>query len=235
MLERLRQWLNGERNFDVGVSLYRHLQYDEKLLAVFIKGKTPWCYKKLQDELLRICNEMKATGVTSIGTIPILKQKTEKKETATIEKQTTAKNPELYKICKSDADILYKQLMNKRAILFAEVNGDIFLNVNMPDKVENRAKMAIEIVQGFQKVSELYERSEYVFFNGKLPDAETTTEDTYHALPDELVKATLDNLRKLYSKKKKLESTPARVLAIQELEVNINKLETRWNKLKPQR
>ncbi len=243
MLDILRAWLNGTREFYSGVMLYEKLQHNTKLLALFkTNGKTDWCYSKLQDELLNICNDLKANITPQqLATNDKLTQLTNSKPIISNEKDAAAKvqkepaNPELYAICKKEADLLYKQIMNQRALLFAEIKGTIFINVNPPDKIEERGKMAIDIVQSYQKVSELYDKADYVYQNGSLPPEYEVmdNQDKYTSLPDELVKPTLDNLRKNYNKKKKLPPTPERIASIQEHEDNIKKLEIRWHLLKP--
>ena len=96
-------------------------------------------------------------------------------------------NPTLYAACKKEADLLYKQIMNQRALLFADIKGDAFLNVNPPDKVETRGRMAIDIVKDYQRVSELYDKADYVYKNGSLPASDLTeldAQDKYSHLPD---------------------------------------------------
>jgi hypothetical protein len=241
MLDIVRAWLNGTREFYAGIALYEKLQHDPKILSVLKKnGKTEWGYKKLQEELLRICNELKANITPEQrATEKILHSitlDTSKKITAkTNESPSSCANPYLYAVCKKEADVLYKQIMNNRALLFADIRSEVFFNVNPPDKVAKRATLALGIVKGYQKVSELYDKADYVFRVGSLPVEyqETFIQDKYNSLPDELVKSTLDNLRKNYNKKKKLEPTPERIASLQEHEENIKKLEARWHSLKP--
>ncbi len=241
MLDIIRAWLNGTREFYSGVILYEKLQHNPKILSVLkTNGKTDWGYNKLQEELLRICQELKAQktpeqeATENIINKVMAIQKTKKTVVVTSDNFSPV-NPTLYDACKKEADLLYKQIMNQRALLFADIKGDAFLNVNPPDKVETRARMAIDIVKDYQRVSELYDKADYVYKNGSLPASDLTeldAQDKYSHLTDELVKPTLDNLRKNYNKKKKLAPTPERIVSLQEHEESIKKLEGRWHSLK---
>ena len=139
------------------------------------------------------------------------------------------------KLCKNEADLAYKKVMNDRAVLFSLANVDDFTDPNMPAKVQEREKLAIAVVTGFQKVSDLYDTANYVKENGRLPNSDTSTETEYDNLPDELVKQQLDNCRKAFNKLKSKEQTPVRIELMQKHQENIKKLEARWHSLKPAR
>lgn len=144
-------------------------------------------------------------------------------------------NPQLYAVCKEEADNEYKKVMNVRAVLFKKAAPDGFLDINKPDLIFDRGELAIEVVQGFQKVSELYDRANYVKQHGRLPSSDADLEDDneYDLLPDSLVKQRLDNARKAYNKLKKKERTPERVALLQQHEQNIAKLKAKWDSLQP--
>lgn len=154
------------------------------------------------------------------------------------DQQNTAVQPvnqELYAVCKEEADNEYKKVMNVRAVLFKKAAPDGFLDINKPNLIFDRGELAIEVVQGFQKVSELYDRANYVKQHGRLPSSGADLEDDneYDLLPDSLVKQRLDNARKAYNKLKKKERTPERVALLQQHEENIAKLKAKWDSLQP--
>ena len=143
-------------------------------------------------------------------------------------------NVELYNATRQQADKLYKETMNNRAVLFSFVNAEDFTDPNTEAKINARAKLALSVVSGFQSVSQLYDKAEYVKGYGRLPDQDDNADaNEYDHLPEHLVKQTLDNLRKNLNKMKKREQTPERAALQQKHEVNLKKLLIRWHSLKP--
>ena len=141
-------------------------------------------------------------------------------------------NPELYTACKIQADNLYKEVMNKRAELFSLARPDISSDPNFPDKIEARRELALDVVEGFKEVSNLYDRADFVKIHGYLPGSPDPESSEAEEIPDHLVKQTLDNLRKNVSKTRRKEITPERTLKIQNWEAQIKILEARWHSLK---
>ncbi|HVX01401.1 MAG TPA: hypothetical protein VHA52_13340, partial [Candidatus Babeliaceae bacterium] len=149
-----------------------------------------------------------------------------------IQNNDTPVNPELYESCKREADIEYKKVMNKRAVLFSMADSEGFEDPNTEAKINDRSKLAIDIVTGYQKISDLYDRVNFVKSHGHLPDQGGIGEKEYISLPDHLVKLRLDNARKAYNKIKAKERTPKRVVLMQKHEENIKRLEEQWKSLK---
>ncbi|HYC29549.1 MAG TPA: hypothetical protein VEB42_12040 [Chitinophagaceae bacterium] len=243
MLQDLRAWLNGSREWNAGVSLYNQVGDNDALKSLFSKGKTDYCYQRLQEELLKICKQLKTQKYVHItGTVrsdkpdasvkPIDKVEVERHQPVN---DHPAANAELYVVCKAEADKTYKEVMNLRAELFALARPDNFSDVNTPDRIEQRSKIALKVAEGFKHVSQLYDRADYVKIHGRLPDQDAPDGEELDpdGLPDHLVKQTLDNLRKNYNKMKKRQQTPERVALLQTHESNIKKLEARWLLLKP--
>lgn len=218
MLEQLRNWLNGDRDFFIGVALYEMHGDNHSLLELLKKGKTDFVYKKLQDALLKICIELKSKRST--GSEKII----EKKEHA-------PENKTLHDAALKEAFLLYKEAMNDRAILFASVDNLDFEDPNRADLIAQRSKPAIDLVIKFNRVSELYDRADYVRENGRLPDHEESSNE-FEALPDQFVKAALDNARKARNKLKVKEPNAKRVALLQKHELIIEKLEKQWLLLK---
>lgn len=217
MLDQLREWLNGDREFYRGVALYEMAGDNDSLLQLLKKGKTDFAYKKLQDCLLQICNELKI----------------ERPEIKKFEKNiSTPVNKTLYEAAQREAFILYKEAMNDRAVLFACIESLDFEDPNRADLILQRSRPAVDLVLKFNRVSELYDRANYVKINGRLPETEELNNE-FDALPDHLVKAALDNARKARNKLKSKEQTAIRIALLQKHELNIEKLEKQWRSLKP--
>lgn len=254
MLEPLRAWLNGSKEYNTGVALYGQLGSNTALLNLFVKGPTDFTRRRLQEELLSICNRLKSTSNDNPGTpaenisrpaVPyeshtrnqlpqghnihkvsddlILEQKREEQPV----------NAVLYDATLQQANKLYKETMNNRAVLLGLANAEDFTDLNTEAKINTRAKLALSVVIGWEQTSALYDKAKYVKEHGRLPDQEDKQdENEYEHLPEHLVKQTLDNLRKNVNKMKKREQTPERVALQQKHEVNIEKLLKRWHSLK---
>ncbi len=250
MLEVLRLWLNGNREYWSGVVLYAQCNLDERLLNVFKKAKTDFTTERLPKALLEKFNELNIdTNVITKNGEPTntttQKGCTTKRlgslattistKTIIIATAKEAVNKVLYEACKLEADNLYKETMNLRAVLFNKAKPTGFEDINRPDLVQQRNKPSVDVVIMFQKASKLYDKAAYVYDHGRLPneDLDHDPDTEMEALPDELVKSTLDNLRKNFNKMKKREATPERLAMLQKHEKNIIKLEARWHYLKP--
>lgn len=227
MLEALREWLNGSREYFAGVAIYSQLGDDQSLLELFVKGKTDYCNRRLQNELLDICQKIKRTETFESHT------EIADKTIATSE----LPNSDLYALCKTEADKFYKEVMNLRAELFASARQDDYSDPNTPDRIEQRSKAAVKVASDYKRVSELYDRVDFVKLHGHLPGNVEPSDDELNpdGIPDSLVKQTLDNTRKNYNKMKKREATPERLALLQKHEGNIKKLEDRWRLLQPEK
>jgi hypothetical protein len=252
MLETLRAWLKGNKDYDTGVDLYSQVGDNAALIRLFANGATDFNRRRLEQELLKICKTLKNnpndyswhsdTGrpVSNIvGLRPESKLQQEPggghHEDRIPTPSAPAKQPanlELYNAAKLQADKLYKQTMNNRAVLFSLAQDD-YTEPNTEERINARAKLALSVVMNFQEVSALYDKAEHVKTFGRLPDQGDNEENEYDHLPDHLVKQTLDNLRKNLSKIKKREQTPERIALQQKHEANIQKLSDKWHLLKP--
>jgi len=257
MLDLIRQWLNSKKDYDTGVAIYSQNNPDGKLLAVLRNGENDFRRKRLLDEILVIYKNLSAFPAEAIApgakkiasnankvasaankiqeTEIKYSQKEAKNIPAVAEQEQTPANKELYDACKLAADTEYKKVMNARAVLFKKASPDSFIDVNKPDLIFDRGELAIEILQGWKKVSELYDRAEFVKESGRLPSTPESErpENEYEHIPDSLVKQQLDNARKAYNKLKKKTSTPERVALLQKHEANIKKLKEKWDSLQP--
>lgn len=238
MLEPIRAWLNGNRDYYTGVAIYSQAGTNEELLQVLKKGPNDFRTKRLQDELLQLCNELKLQQNDTANSVGGKSKTTSTGIAKATDQQQTAirpHNPTLYDACKLEAGLQYKKVMNTRARLFGLAAHSDYVDVNKEDKVFDRVKLALEVVHEYNLVSQLYDRAAYVKTHGRLPtDQEDNEENEYDHLQDHLVKLRLDNARKAYNKLKAKEQTAERIALLQKHEENIKKLEAKWDSLKPQ-
>lgn len=250
MLDTLRAWLNGTRDYNTGAALYNIVGTDEEKKALFAQGYSLYRNFKLQEELLAICKSLKtqknATANVPASAAPA-KRGISKKEkanelnqliasitdqAAAIAKAISPPNPELYKACKLEADKVYKEYSNKRAVLFHMIPENKYEDANRQDLVAGRKDLALEVVRLHQKTSELYDLADHVKLHGRLPDQEPDDIDNEIAdLQDHQVKPALDNARKAHNKLKGKDQTAERVVLMQKHEAKIKKLEDRWASL----
>lgn len=252
MLEFLRAWLNGKKDYNSGVILYNQLGDNAALKKLLLHGPTDYNRARLQKELLQICNELKSkqndsvipaaphsarADTASVRPESKLPQDSLRRDTynevPSEKQQSEPVNHELYDATKLQADKLYKSVMNDRAVLFSLANSIDHTDPNTEVRISGRAKLALSVVTGFQQASALYEKAQYVKEHGRLPCEDNTSEENeYDHLPEHLVKQTLDNLRKNLGKMKKREQTPERIALQQKHESNIEKLSKKWHSLK---
>lgn len=239
MLETVRAWLNGTRDYKTGVALFSIVSKDKKLHATFAAGSSLNNTWRLQEEMLKICADLKAAAR------PVAKAPDKKKADAeipvaqilqtaeAIQNLVTNANPELYEACRDKATAVYKDTMNKRAVLFHMIPADSYDDPNRPDLVAARRSFCLDVVRGFNEASKLYDDADNAKLYGKLEKdpCETPTEN-FDDIPDARVKQELDNARKNFNKVKVKEKTPARVITTQLLEHKIKILSTRWDSLK---
>jgi hypothetical protein len=245
MLESIRAWLNGTRDYNTGALLFNLVSPDKKLASTFAAGYTLHNNWRLQEEMLRICAELKknkapaptpsfAPGATTKKKIAAQDPAAEILQTALeIQKLVMNANPELYQSCLDKAKSVYKEAMNKKAVLFFMIPAGKFDDPNRPDLVDARRSLSLEVVSLYNEASQLFDDADFVKLHGHLPYQEKEQPaENYDEIPDHLVKQTLDNARKNYNKIKKKPVTPERTVSIQLHEHKIKILEKRWHSFK---
>jgi hypothetical protein len=242
MLEILRSWLNSDKDYYRGAAIYLKVGDNQQLKNLFAKGPTDFTTRKLREELQSIYKNLKVGQTPGQKVQPSKPQqhageRSTELPTKTVVNTATAEapvNPDLYQVCKAQADKGYKEVMNLRAELFALANTDDYGETNTAEKIAQREPLALAVVKKWQTVSALYDKADYVRIHGKLPASSTDDDEEgdIESLPDHQVKQALDNARKNYNKMKKREQTPERVQLLQKHEHTIKKLEARWHSLK---
>ena len=239
MLETIRAWLNSHRDYFSGVLIYSQVSVNEELLAVLRKGKNPFREKRLLEELLQACNNLKQiSNYDNQQSAAIAKTPISERISNTVKNKIEihAGNATLLHACLEEANEQYKKTMNARAILFKLAEVENFQDPNTKEKIQDRAKLAIQVVENYNRTSQLYEKADYVRAHGRLPNTNTQEEEMENEnLPDYLVKQRLDNARKAHSKLKSKPTTPERVAALLKHQTNITKLAEQWASLKPKK
>lgn len=221
MIDALSTWLNSKREYYSGAALYSVYGANDQLKNLFLNGPTPYNVSKLFEELKDLY--YKATIVADDT-----EQTTYVRSHRTARPQNVNEEDPLLIACDTKAKNLYKELMNKRAVLFNLCRSEAWEDENSPDKVKERGIIAVELLDLNYKVDKAYEDLAYVREYGTLPDQLVPVIEKYSLLPDSRVKHEIDNLRKNMNKIKNKEQTPGRIIAIKEHEESLLKLEARW-------
>lgn len=247
MLEVIRIWLNGKREYFPGVAIAMQFHKNAAILEVMKKADNPRNRDRLknimEEEFDRLNKDQESIYSLPAGNGKALGKlflKMHPLQTVSLPSppadQQAAESPHLkstvYKAAKEEADKAYKQLMALRAVLFDKVRQvEEWEDPNTPGRVQERCKLAIEVVTGYREVSKLYEKADFILQNGTVPVTEETNEVPYQALPDKLAFKELTNLRKAYSKLKNKPPTADRLARMEGHLENIKKLEAQCRTL----
>jgi len=171
-MEAIRIWLNGRRNYEAGVKLYRLYGKDALLKRLFAEPViSPFKIKKLKESLEGLLSASPATVLPTINEPAIVQ--VEKvvdvpapvvKEVLTTgwNKEMDATEAELYKEWKP----LFVELMN----LSSRVGDLAREGKTDPYKKIAAGEMVIRICDLEDAVEEIYDRRDYYLAHGKLPE-----------------------------------------------------------------
>lgn len=137
--------------------------------------------------------------------------------------EPTVLNPQLSAQCKLEADKLYKEMMNLRALLFGQCNVNPTPGENASDVVAMREVWALKIIELQYQVDQAYEKYRFVQAHGHLPDSPKSDEFVLPTNPIDLFQMKL-NLKKSINKLKAKESTPERIALLQTKNAQLKKV-----------
>ena len=225
----IQLWFNGKRDYFTGLALLHKAGGDADLVNTLRMGITPYNTQRLHNCLQELMDEMAPDDLP--------KKIIVKKATPVIElppADAKAENAPLYDVTIAEAHNAYKEAMNLRSELFALCRVEGWEDPNMPNQVQIRSKLAVDVVVKYNYASKLYDKADHVRKTGRLPNDEVPNEavEDYTDLPPAMVKQTLDNLRKNFNKIKKRPVTAERTALMQKHEANIKILEEKWHLLK---
>lgn len=230
MYDRLCAWLNGKKDYWIGVTIYRWYHPEAAIIPMLLKGPTAFTTKYITDALWAVYRQQKNAG------------KPEIKAEATPDKPQepdTAKAPaadyshtELYQSAREEANRQYKEIMNTRALLFSKVRDPHFIgDHNREDLVKERRPLALAIVKGNKLYTDLYDKADYIRTTGQMPSFpvdQQEEEPDLSAMTDPELAHFQENTRKNLSKVKKLKPSP-------EILNRLQKLEDRMKSIKAER
>lgn len=242
MIEVIRIWLNGKREYFPGLAIAMQFHKNNAILDVMRKADNARNKERLltimQEEFTRLSTLQQNAGV------PIPKKvKSPVRPVASYQVPATDQpevNPihlqsPVYLAAKEEADKAYRQAMNLRAVLFNKANVEGWEDPNTPERVKDRCKLAIDVVIAYREASRLYDKADRILQSGSVPAPEEALEEDYQALPDALAYKQLSNARKALSKlkqKQKLNPTADRLALMEKHQANILKLEAQCRTLK---
>ena len=227
MMEAVRAWLNGKRDYFTGVSIFKKFCSDDRLIRLLSAGENTYNKERLLEEIMIIWNKIKDE-----------EERPEPVEIKILEIDITAAPPEitvensnqLFEKAHREAMKIYKLCMNKRAVLFQLTEVEDWQEVNTAERIANRSRLAIEVVELFNQASSMFSIADYIKKYNRMPqDAALDTQDMFVNLPEALIKPTLDNARKALNKLKGKEPTSDRLKLMQKHLDNIKILENKWH------
>jgi len=214
----LQKWLNSSQDYWQGIALLAQVAPSHPLLPFMRQGNNARNQERLRSAILAIYKPERAKPS------PVIPAPAKEKKIQHFNA--------VYEAAKLEADMAYKAVMNMRAELFAMTRAESWEDVNTPDKVQQRAALAIDVVAGYRRASALYEKANFVLDNGYLPAGhDAVQEEDFSGLKDVHLERAISNLRKNISKRKKMPPTPERIQLIEKHESTLTKLLARWNTL----
>lgn len=233
MHDVIRLWLNSKREYYQGLALAISF-YDNKPLLEIMKIFDNERNKARLLEIMQTEFESlkQKTGKNTLKKTLALKPDIQIKCKSTIQNASDFSKSPVYILAKNEADKAYRKTMALRAILFEKTKAENWEDVNIPSRVQERSKAAVEVVLEHRKASQFYETADFVLKNGSLPVVEETNEVEFEALPDHLVQKALSNARKAISKLRNKPPTAARQELIEKHQANIDALQKKWDLLK---
>ena len=233
MMQIIRAWLNGGKDYFEGVGIYSSVSKNKSLTNLFSKGFSKYNQDRLAEELKTIYLSMKNEAAQLPPAAAAAKKLEKQKEPL---QSTVIENPktvnQIYEDARSKAMAVYKECMNKRAVLFNLAKVESWQDINAPHRVLERSKLCIEVIELYNQASRLFDIAEFVKTNNRLPtDVINDKLDPFKDLPDYLVKLELSNARKALQKIRAKPVTEARLLLAQKHIIKIEILERKWASL----
>lgn len=243
-MKDLVAWLNSARKYADGVEVYKKLGKDAELLRYFTSAHTTMSQDKLFQTLRQLYYALKkAANEKSI------RQSIKPSETSSNDKENTQKSNDsnsrisrplvlqtvatqnemlrgdssLKEACKNEADKIYKEMMNVRALLFAQCHIEPVPGENSSAAVAIRKEMALRVVNMQPAMNEAYKKLHYVEEHGKLPDADDQ-EDELPTNPIELERMRSNLLKNISRHKRNPDQSAERIALIKKHELTLKRV-----------
>lgn len=207
MNDAIRQWLQGQRNYDEGVKLYLIHGKDHQLKKVFREAVSDFKRKKLLEVMKELAVGKAKVAVTT---------KVEKEQA--VEKVATAE-----KKWPKDRDAMLEALHQKWKPLFAEMMNltsriyDVALaGKSDPAKKMEAGQMAHRILDLDDMCDEIYEQRDYYLKEGSLPEEEKSFDLVVDPIKIPVALANAERYVRQY--KNKLKKKPDDVNAVKQID-----------------
>jgi len=193
MTEAILAWINGSRDYLKGIGLLENSGAAPELLKRLRADDSTDNKRELFFNLRALLSGSPAPSVTPIlQATPIIAVPHNKKAIQPV----SAPLNDIAAAAKKDADLLYKEMQNKRALLFDLCPVIPSASENDKSQQLRRSQLAKEIVELETEVTAAYEKYRYASANGRLPDTQAP-DDTID--PVDLYRK-IQNLKKAISR-----------------------------------
>lgn len=158
-MDLIKEWLNGARDYDAGVSLYMQLGDDPVMKSLFREFRTPFKEKKLLELLRGLLNRVE----TEKQTVEVKAQK--------LKKENSGWPVEMSKEMKALKDTwqpLYKEMMS----LCARIYDVAKLGTKDKNKELEAGQMAHRILDLRDQIKEIYSDRDFYLQHGHFPGKE---------------------------------------------------------------
>lgn len=188
-MQIVQNWLNGPKNYYVGIAIYETIGTDDLLKELFDKGETPYSKKRLEAELRAFLDS---------GGTEILPQATDEQESSEMPPADDA----ILNAIRDEWQPLYQE-MNLLRHKLDQYQG------NSEQMIAERDPIAFAILELEQRCMAIWDKREHYLKHGRLPDVEQD-ELAIPTDPVELGKF-LENLKKnIRRNRKKMADQPGK-------------------------
>jgi hypothetical protein len=178
---RIKEWFQGNRNFQKGKLLYDALGHDDDLKKLFQKGKNKHSQIVLERALTELLEHKSIAQVSARANI--------KTKPINTKKKANAGKPVPEEV---------KPLIAQKSDLYIVVRN-IHSKMTYADTVKERAELAEQILDTWDAINSLHTRIDYFFAHGEFPEAPPN----YDAIN---IKADVNDLIDIYERYKTLGS-----------------------------
>jgi len=211
-MEQIKAWLNSSKPYAQGLQLYAEFGRDASILRRLHQGENPTNKVLLFNSLKQLLNPVLAKPKPVLT--PIIQSP------VSVPEISKDKSNPIAEAAKREADLLYKEMMDVRAVLFSLCPLEEEPLENSENAVESRNKLAIRLHELQYDVDNAYDKYRYALEHESLPPT------IAHEVIDPVrLFQEITNIRKNLSWYKRKKDQTAEVLsAIKEREERLEKL-----------
>jgi hypothetical protein len=188
-MQMIDNWLKGNKNYHVGLAIFNSFSSNKQLKELLATGNTPYNHKRLCEELTSLSKKQVVTPKISL----------EQKETAVLPDS----NNKVLQALKNKWQPLYQKMNMLRHNLDATA-GD-----NTATTIEERKKIATEILTLEKECNKIWSDVDYYNEHGKLPE-EKDNEWPVPTDPLKLANAINNCKKAIRNNRKKMQENPTK-------------------------